>query len=132
MVDTSSQNAPKKKILLVEDDVFMVDLLTKELQQGGFDVVVAHTGTEGVQKFKEVKPDLVLLDLFLPDLNGFEVLRQIRQDEVGYTTKVVILSNASEEQNIKEAQRLGVVDYLVKANFSLPEIVEKIRGVVSS
>lgn len=125
-------DAPKKKILLIEDDVFMVDLLTKELQQVGFDIVVAHTGTEGVQEFKKVKPDLVLLDLFLPDLNGFEVLRQIRQDEVGYTTRVVILSNASEEQNIKEAQRLGVVDYLIKANYSLPEIVEKIRGVINA
>lgn len=122
----------KKKILFVEDDIFMVDLLSKELQNAGFDIVVAHNGTEGVQKFKEAKPDLVLLDLFLPDLNGFEVLRQIRQDPVGYTTKVMVLSNASEEQNIKEAQRLNVVEYLIKANFSLPEVVEKIRAVLAS
>lgn len=125
-------DAPKKKILLVEDDIFMVDLLTKELQNAGFDFVVAHNGTEGVAKFKEIKPDIILLDLFLPDLNGFEVLRQIRQDPIGYTTKVMVLSNASEEQNIKEAQRLNVTEYLVKANFSLSEVVEKVRAALTS
>jgi len=124
--------AQKKKILVVEDDIFMVDLLSKELQGAGFDIVVAHNGTEGVEKFKGVAPDLILLDLFLPDLNGFEVLRQIRQDPVGYTTKVMVLSNASEEQNIKEAQRLNVIEYLIKANFSLPEVVEKIRKVLET
>lgn len=121
----------KTTILVVEDDIFMVDLLSKELQNAGFNVVVAHRGGEALPKFKEIKPDLILLDIFLPDINGFDVLRQIRQDPVGYTTKVIVLSNASEEQSQKEAKRLGTVDYLVKANFSLPEIIEHIRTALA-
>ena len=120
----------KPKILLVEDDVFMVDLLVRELVESGFDVAVANSGKEAAQKFGEFKPDLVLLDLILPDQSGLETLRQIRRKPRGPETKVVILSNIGEGKDMEEARRLGVVDYLVKANFSLPDIIEKVNSIL--
>lgn len=120
----------KTKILIVEDDAFMVDLLGKELTNLGYQVDIAKTGLEGVDKFFSFKPDLVLLDILLPDQNGFDVLRQIRRNPDGKEAKVIILSNLDSQPDVEESKRLGVVDYLVKANFSLTDIVAKIRGVI--
>ncbi len=94
------------KILLVEDDVFMVDLLAREFKGAGFEVLVAKTGSEGVEKFREAKPDLILLDIMLPGLNGFDALRQIRREEKGPTTKVIVLSNLGDVSDKEEAKRL--------------------------
>lgn len=121
-------DAIKKKVLLVEDDVFMAELLAGELGRAGFDITTAKTGKEGVDHFSKAGPDLVLLDLLLPDMHGFEVLQAIRKDESRGNAKVVILSNLSEGKDVEEAKRLGATDYLVKVNYSIPEIVEKVRG----
>lgn len=120
------------KILVVEDDVFMVDLLVHELKKAGFEIIVANTGREGVQKYQESKPDLVLLDIILPDLNGLDALREIRRGKDGDKAKVVILSNLGTDVDKEQAKRLGALDYLVKANFSLEEILERIRAVLSA
>ncbi len=119
------QKAPK--ILLIEDDTFMIELLVMELKKAGFDVTVARTGHEGVEEYKKAVPDLILLDLLLPDQNGFEALREIRRMPEGPQTKVVVLSNLSESQHIEEAKRLGTLDYLVKTNHTLPEIAAKVK-----
>ena len=120
--------SPKKKIiLLIEDDVFMGQLLGQALERAGFALIAAHSGAEGVTKFREAKPDLILLDLILPDQNGFEALRQIRRLPGGVDAKVLVLSNLARESQFEEAKRLGVVDYLVKVNFSLDEVLAKIR-----
>jgi CheY-like chemotaxis protein len=134
MVDEQPQQQENKKykILVVEDDVFMVDLLTHELNNAGLDTVVARNGKEGVDKYQESKPDLVLSDLLLPDQKGFDVIRQIRRTPGGPEAKVIILSNLSEEGDIAEGQRLGVNAYLVKANTSLPEIVQKVKEVLGT
>jgi len=120
----------KLKVLLIEDDVFMVDLLAHEFQTTNYEFVVAKTGKEGVDKYKEVKPDLILLDILLPDFNGFEALRQIRREPGGPETKVIVLSNLGEAADLEEARRLGTQGYLIKANTSLPEIIEKVRAVL--
>ena len=122
-----TEEAKKAKILLVEDDVFMIELLGGELKNTGIEATIAKTGLEAVKKFTEVKPDLILLDLMLPDQNGFEALRQIRRDPAGMAVKVIVLSNLSERSDMEEAKRLGVLEYLVKAHHSLPEIVERIQ-----
>lgn len=126
-----AEEAKKKKILLIEDDVFMVELLAKDLGAAGYEVNVAKNGKEGVNKFEEGAPDIVLLDLLLPDQNGFETLRQIRRHPGGPATKVMILSNIAEGPDMDEAKRLGVVEYLVKANYTLQEIVKKIQEVIA-
>lgn len=121
----------KKHILLVEDDVFMIDILANELAAAGFAVTVAKTGKEGVEKYEEAKPDLIILDIILPDQDGFETLRQIRRKPEGSGAKVIILSNIAEGPNMEEAKRLGVLDYLVKANLSLVDIVAKAKNALT-
>ena len=120
----------KTSILLIEDDVFMSDLLTQALHRAAFDVNAAKTGAEGLEKFQESRPSLILLDLLLPDENGFDTLRKIRRCDGGPDVKVIILSNLSRESNIEEARRLGAAEYMVKVNFSLDEIVAKVRSVL--
>ena len=122
----------KSKILLIEDDAFMGDLLTTALVHAGFDMANAKTGGEGVRLFQEWHPDLILLDLILPDQNGFEALRQIRRMPGGPEAKVIVLSNLSKETQGEEAGRLGAVEYLVKSNFALDEIIAKIRSVLDA
>ena len=117
----------KSKILLVEDDVFMSELLGQALERAGFETIAAKSGSEGVKKFQETKPSLILLDLILPDESGFEALRQIRRLPGGAEVKVLVLSNLAREAQFEEAKRLGAIDYLVKANFSLDEILAKVR-----
>lgn len=126
-----AEETKKKKVLLIEDDVFMVELLAKDLEMAGFEVVVAKNGNEGVKKFEESAPDIILLDLLLPDQNGFETLRQIRRHSNGPSTKAMILSNIAEGPDMEEAKRLGVIGYLVKANLTLQEIVKKIQEAIA-
>lgn len=118
---------PKKKILVIEDDPFMVDLICKELEKTGAESIVAKTGAEGIEKFKETRPDLIVLDIILPDQDGFDVLRAIRRAEEGSKAKVIILSNVAEGSNVEEAKRLGVDDYMIKSNFSLAEVIERVK-----
>src|SRR3989344_7103684 len=119
----------KIKILIVEDDMFMVELLGTELRNSGFEVEVAANGAEALPKFRQFIPDLLLLDILLPDINGFDVLRQIRREPGGVEAKAIFLSNLGETKDMDEAKRIGALDYFVKANFSLSEIVEKIKAV---
>lgn len=125
-----AEEAMKKKILLVEDDTFMAELLAQELARAGFETSLAKSGKEAIQKFREAAPDLVLLDILLPDVNGVEVLREIKKEPSGASAKVVVLSNLSEGKDVEEAKNLGVVEYLVKANTSLPEISEKVKQIL--
>ena len=122
----------KQKIFLVEDDVFMVELLANELKNAGIETYSFQIGQAAIDKFTELKPDLILLDLLLPDKNGFEVLREIRRLPNGVNTKVMILSNMAEDADKDEAKRLGVQEYLIKANYSLPEILVKIQVILAT
>jgi len=121
----------KPKVLVVEDDIFMQELLGNELRSAGIEVDVATNGSEALPKFRQFAPDLVLLDILLPDVNGFDVLRQIRREPNGMEVKAIFLSNLGETKDMEEAKRIGAIDYFVKANFSLSEIVEKIKAVFS-
>ena len=126
------ESGKKIKILLIEDDVFMIELLSQELVRSGFDMAVARTGTEGVAKFQNEKPDMILLDLILPGEHGFDVLRAIRKMSDGAKVKVIVLSNLSENKDKEDAKRLGVIDYLVKANNELPEIIDHVRKALAA
>ena len=126
-----AQDDKKIKVLIIEDDVFMSDLLSKALTRAGFDTMSAKTGAEGIARFNEKKPDVILLDILLPDESGLEALRTIRRLPGGPEVKVIVLSNLSREANAEEAKRLGAAEYLVKVNFSLDEIIEKIRSVAA-
>lgn len=127
-------NVQGKKVLIVEDDPLLHTLLTEklaELRAKGLEMFPTMNGEEGLAKAREVKPDLVLLDLVLPGMSGFEFLEKLRAEPGVEKTPVVILSNLSDDSDKERAKSLGVVAYLVKANFSLSEIsaaIEEILG----
>lgn len=121
----------KTVILIVEDDKFLRTLLDEKLKREGFFIVDAENGQEALVKMKEApRPHLVLLDILLPIVDGFEVLRQMRDDSELKRIPVVVLSNLGQEEDIRRAKDLGAKDYLVKAYFTPGEIVEKIRAVI--
>ena len=118
------------KIVIVEDDKFLRELITQKVQKEGYQVVEATNGEEGVAKTKAEKPDLVLLDLILPGIDGFEVLRQIKEDSEISGIPVVILSNLGQKDDVERGIQLGAADYLVKAHFTPGEILAKIKAVL--
>lgn len=119
----------KKTILIIEDDKFLRDLIAQKLTKEGFGTAEAVDGEHGLKKVKEVRPDLVLLDLILPGIDGFEVLAKIKEDPVLAEIPVIILSNLGQKDDIERGLRLGAVDYLIKAHFTPGEIIEKVKNV---
>ena len=117
-----------KKILIIEDDRFLRELISRKLLDEGFVIVEAMDGEEGIKKTKEEKPDLILLDLILPSIDGFEVLSQIKKDESVKSIPVVILSNLGQKEEVEKGLKLGAIDYLIKAHFTPGEIIEKIKS----
>lgn len=120
------------KILIVEDDKFLRDLISRKLKGSGYDIVEAIDGEEGVTKAGEEMPDLILLDLILPGMDGFEVLEKIKEDPKTSQIPVIILSNLGQREDIERGLRLGAEDFLVKAHFTPAEIIEKIKKVLGS
>jgi len=118
-----------KTILLVEDDPFLVDLYNTKLKEVGYEVVIAVSGREGLVKLKEKKPDILLLDIVLPDLDGWDVLEKIRKENIT-DLKIIVLSNLAEKRDIERARELGVARYLIKAHFTPTEVVEEIKKVL--
>lgn len=118
---------PQPKILLIEDDLYILKIYTNKLKMNGFDVSVATTGEEGLHKASTEKPDLVLLDLMLPGIDGFQVLEDLKNKQDTKDAPVIILSNLGQPSDIERGKNLGAVDYLVKANLSLIHLVDKVK-----
>lgn len=123
--------APQKslgKVLLIEDDLPMVKMYNTKLVKENFEIEVAYTGEEGLEKIKEWKPDLVVLDLMIPKIGGMELLEKLRADPKTKNLPVIILSNLSQEQDITKSRQLGVKDFMIKANYTPSQVVEKIKS----
>jgi DNA-binding response OmpR family regulator len=118
------------KILIIEDDKFLRELIVRKLAEEEFEIVGAVDGEEGVKKAKDAKPDLILLDLILPGIDGFEVLSKLKEDPLLAPIPVIILSNLGQREDIEKGLKLGAVDYLVKANFTPNEIIEKVKSAL--
>ena len=119
-----------KKILIVEDDKFLRELIARKLTDEGFEIIEAVDGEDGIKKIKETKPDLILLDLILPSIDGFEVLSRVKGDESLASIPIIILSNLGQKEEVEKGLDLGAVDYLIKAHFTPGEIIEKIKNVL--
>lgn len=119
-----------KKILIIEDDKFLRELIARKLTDEGFEISEAVDGEDGIKKLKEAKPDLVLLDLILPSIDGFEVLSKVKEDESIASIPIIILSNLGQKEEVEKGLDLGAVDYLIKAHFTPGEIVEKIKNIL--
>ncbi|MDO8424319.1 MAG: response regulator [bacterium] len=121
-----------KTILFVEDESALQKTVGEVLSQEGYRVIAALDGEIGLRLAKEKKPDLVLLDLIMPKLNGFEVLKRLKEDAVTKGIPVIVLTNLEGIADIDKAIELGATTYLVKTQYSLEEVVEKIKKVIDN
>lgn len=119
-----------KKILIIEDDDFLRQLISKKMSSEGFIVSSSMDGTEGLEKAKTIKPDLILLDLLLPTIDGFEVLSKIKTDKDTALIPVIILSNLGQKEEISKGLKMGAIDFLVKAQLTPEEIIEKVKNLL--
>ncbi|MBU1015437.1 response regulator [Patescibacteria group bacterium] len=119
-----------KRIVLIEDEDVIARMIKKHLIRKGYEVEVAEDGQKGLEAILEKKPDLVLLDMMLPVLNGFGVLRALKEKQLLPELPVVIISNSGQPLEIDHAFDLGIKDYLVKVNFTPEEVLEKVEGIL--
>ena len=115
-----------KKILLVEYEYLIVNLLEKKLVKEGYDVSVARNGEEGLSMMRKEKPDIVLLDIIMPKMGGFEVLEVMHEDDELKKIPVVIISNSGQPVELDRAKELGARDWLIKTEFDPQEVLEKV------
>src|SRR5262245_60961337 len=120
----------QKKILLIEDDIFLAEVLIGRLKSAGYEVILSTNGREGFGKIKSEKPDLVLLDIILPEMNGYQILEAKWNDASIKEIPVIVVSNSGQPVEIKRAIALGVKSYLIKADIDPDEAINKIKEVM--
>ncbi len=120
----------KKKVLLVEDDKMILDMYTLKFTQEGYEVTQAENGKDGLDLARKINPDIVLLDIILPQMDGFTVLKSLKADPKLQKIPVVLLTNLGQDGDVKKGIELGAVDYLIKANFTPSQVVDKVKSVL--
>jgi len=120
----------KKKIMLVEGDIFIRDIYETKLKQENFNVMMAEHGLDALKKLKNFSPDLILLDIVMPYMDGMDFLKEFRKDEKNKNVPVIMLSNLSDKERMVDAGKLGVSDYLIKSHFTPSEVVGKINALL--
>lgn len=128
--ESSTQGGKLGHILLIEDDPFLWGLIRTKLMKEGFDVTVAQDGEKGIEEARKANPSLVLLDIILPDLNGFTVLERLKADQATAGIPVVVLSNLGQQEDLSRAKALGAKDYLIKAHYAPQQIVDRIKEIL--
>lgn len=121
----------KLKIIIVDDDDFLVKMYSNKFTSEGVDVLSYKSGEDLISKLSEgEKVDLILLDRVLPVLDGLGILKKIREAKLCPNTPIVMLTNQSDPEGVREAKSLGVVDYFVKSSFTPSELVENVMGII--
>lgn len=119
------------KILLVEDDDFLRGICELKLKKEGFSVVISADGLDALKKIQEEDFDLVLLDVVLPSMDGFEILENVKKNPAKANIPVIMLTNMGQESEVKRGFELGAEDYIVKAHFTVGEIIEKMNEIIA-
>lgn len=133
MEEMTTPTEPVKRVLIVEDDYFICDVYERKFTDRGYAVTVAGDGEVALAKLEEagdVLPDVILLDIVMPVMDGVETLRKIKADERWKSIPVVMLTNLSDQSDIKEALELGAKDYVIKSHFVPAEVVEKAEAFI--
>jgi two-component system, OmpR family, alkaline phosphatase synthesis response regulator PhoP len=120
-----------KQILIVEDERSLREALKKRLITAGFEVSTATNGEDGLNVALDIKPDLIILDLYMPKMTGIELLEKLRDDKWGLNANVIVLSNESETKDVLQTLQYRVSRYLVKADWSLEKIVDEVHSVLN-
>ncbi len=116
-----------KKILLIEDEEIMINLLQKKLIKEGYEVSIARDGKDGLKTMREVYPDLILLDIIMPRMGGFEVMEEMQKDKELKKIPIIVISNSGQPVELDKAQKLGARDWLIKTEFDPQEVVNKVK-----
>lgn len=119
------------KILIVDDDEFLLDMYALKFKESGFEVEVARGGEEAMETMRRgLKPDVLLLDIVMPALDGFDVLKLIKKENLIPGAVLVVLTNLGQKEDIEKGLHLGAQDYIVKAHFTPSEVVKKVSGLL--
>ena len=121
-----------KKILFIEDEMALQKTFKDILEEEGYEMITALDGEIGLRLTKERKPDLILLDLILPKIDGFEFLEKLKADPETENIPVIILTNLERTEDMEKALELGATTYLVKANYTLKEVIEKVKKTLQN
>lgn len=130
MIKTKSKTDSKKSILIIEDESVLLELLSDKFEESGFKVICAECAEEGIKMALQSHPDLILLDIILPKMDGLTMLKKLRQHKWGSSIPVIILSNLSDQEKVSEAMAYGVYDFLVKSDVKLSDVVSQVREVL--
>lgn len=122
----------KIKVLVVEDDSFLAGIYTTKLGLEGFEVFSAGDGEAGLKMAKKEIPDIILLDILMPKMDGFEVLDELKKDPTTQKLPVIILTNLGQKEDVERGLKGGAADYLIKAHFVPADTVAKIRKVLKT
>jgi len=116
-----------KNILILEDEEILANLLQKKLTNEGYEVSVSPNGKRGLEMMNKKIPDLILLDIMMPEKNGFEVMEEMKKDKKLNKIPIIIISNSGQPVELDKAKELGVSDWLIKTEFDPQEVLEKVR-----
>ncbi len=115
-----------KKVLIIEDEESLAQMYQTKFEHENYEVVVAADGSEGIEKAKKEKPDIILLDIILPKKDGFMVLKELKAEKGTADIKVIMLTNLGQDEDVVKGKKLGAIDYLVKANLTPAQLVDKV------
>ncbi|MFH1508726.1 MAG: response regulator [bacterium] len=124
------KNNNKIKIVIVEDDPFLLGMYVTKLEMTGFDVSGVEDGKEAVPMVEKEMPDLVLLDIILPNVDGFEILKKLKKQDSTKDIPIIIFTNLGQQADVEKGLELGAVDYLIKAHFTPSEVIEKVNRII--
>lgn len=120
----------KIHVLIVEDDIFLANIYKTKFEMEGFKVSTAENGESGLNDARKKKPDIILLDILLPKMDGFAVLGKLNDDPEAKDIPVVLLTNLGQKDDVQKGLDMGAKDYLIKAHFRPSEVVEKVRSIL--
>jgi len=115
------------KVLIAEDDEFLLKVYRMTLEQEKFDVVIAEDGEEALEQAAKEKPDLILLDILMPKKDGFDVLKELKENKGLKNIPVIILSNLGQTADIEKGKELGAVDYIIKGDVDIENVIKKVK-----
>jgi DNA-binding response OmpR family regulator len=118
-------------VLLVEDDTMLVDMYKMKFESEGWTVHTAGNGMEGLSALEKNIPDILLLDVIMPQMDGFSMLKKVKENDAWKNLPVVLLTNLGQDNDVKRGMELGANDYLVKANLTPQQVVDKVRELIA-
>jgi len=122
----------KKKIFIVDDDNFLLDMYALKFSQNNFEVHTASNGLQAIEKLKEgLAPDIILLDVMMPEMDGFEMLEKINQENLSPNSIKLILTNKNQQSDVDRGNSLGVAGYIIKANSTPAEVIDQVIGILA-